>query len=175
MFDSFPFIIFFQILSMKLQVLLFFCAILMLDWNQVAQKLLLQPKTVSGIFSGTMEALIISILVNRRFGTRTWSTISPTPGTCMGSRAIHGNGTIRRINNRDSPRISLPHTKPSIRKAARNVFLQASLWLSLVFSPTAAPLFCPGSSPITKGARQALQSNCLKMNNTESASEEHIL
>lgn len=176
MFDSFPFIFFFSKFYLW-NCRFCYSSVLFLCWTGIRwhKSYCYSPKTVSGIFSGTIEALIISILVNRLFETRSWSTISPTLGTCMGSHSIHGNCAIRRINNQDSPRISLPQINPSISNAARNVFLEASLWLSLIFSPTAAPLFCPGSSPITEDARQALQSNCLKMNNTELASREHIL
>lgn len=79
---------------MKLQVLLFFCAILMLDWNQVAQKLLLQPKNSVWHFQWHNWGFNHQHSSQQIVRDKKLKYHQSRLGTCMGSRPIHGSCTI---------------------------------------------------------------------------------
>lgn len=140
----------------------------------MAQKLLLQPQNRVWHFQWHNWSFNHGRLVTIVCGAGGSAAMDPTPVNLHGTplyrrpQYLHRSWRIRHINNQNSLRISLHQINPSMSKAARNIFLEASLWLSLIFSPTAGPAFLAlEPTPLSKTPRQALQLDCLKMNNTE--------
>lgn len=151
-------------------------------WNRIRwhRSYCYSSRRVSGIFNGSMEALIVEVPVNILCEARGWTcrwfhAVNP-PGISLHRRAhfLHGSCTIRHINNQNSPRISLQQINPSVSKAARNVFLEASLWLSRTFSPTAGPAFLPWIQPHYQ-RRQGKLCDWLSENEQHTDREEQIL
>lgn len=141
---------------------------------QVVQKLLLQPQNRVWLWQWYNCSFNHGRLVNILLGTRGWTNIDPSPVNlrgiplCRRTHYLHRSCRITHINNEKSPGISLHQINPNMSEAARNVFLESSLWFSLIFSPTASPtFFALEPSPLSKTPRQALQLDCLKMNNTQ--------
>lgn len=123
---------------------------------------------MSGIFSGTIEALIINILVNILCGEEAEVPLIPPweppwdPALCMETAQL-GTLIIETLQEYLCLR--------SIQALAKHPeTLFGGFFLTLTYFLTNCfPLFGPGSSPIIKDARQTLQLDCLKMNNTEIA------
>lgn len=157
----FSFMHFFQMLSIKPQVLICFRANPMLAWNHVAQGLLLESQNSVWCFQGHKWSFNLwcssarhTVWVER---LNSLSILPHEPQMTVhstGSFLIHGSCTVRHINNQ------------ALQEHLCVISIQAFAWQPEAFSwrllldshlfshQLLAPLLCPGSNPIIRDARE---------------------